>query len=114
MIKYLNRAMLLTALCLCRVAVAEEAARESDSIYPVKETIGVIEDIDLDSQMLVVDGLRFRVALDATVTIHGSYGAFTLLTKGMLVRCRYHVVSPTEREIYELETRPPNEPFESS
>jgi hypothetical protein len=114
MIKSLNRAMVLAVLCLGQVALAEEATRESDSIYPVKESVGVIEDIDLDSQTLLVNGLRFRVALDATVTIHGSYGAFTLLTKGMLVRYRYHVISQTEREIYELETRPPNEPYESA
>jgi hypothetical protein len=86
----------------------------AQAAYPEKEGIGYIERIDLDTSTLIVNGLRFRVAVDAKVTIDGTFGAFTLLHEGMLIRYDYYSISPTEREIFQLETRPQDEPFESS
>jgi hypothetical protein len=86
----------------------------AQAAYPEKEGIGYIESIDFDASTLIVDGLRFRVPSYARVTIDGTFGAFTLLREGMLIRYDFLQISPTEREIVELETRPQGEPFESS
>ena len=82
--------------------------------YPEKEGIGYIESIDLEASTLIVNGLRFRVATYAKVTIDGTFGAFTLLREGMLIRYDYLQISSTEREIFEVETRPKGERYESS
>jgi hypothetical protein len=82
--------------------------------YAERDGIGPIEEVDLDGQTLIVNGLRFRVALDAHVTIQGSFGSLSMLQKGMLIRYEYLVISPTEREITWIETRPPDEPYEAS
>lgn len=86
----------------------------AQAAYPEKEGIGYIEKIELETSTLIVNGLRFRVATDAEVTIDGSYGAFTMLSEGMLIRYDFRQISATEREIFELETRPKGEAFESS
>ncbi len=96
----------LAALALC-ISAAHAA-------YPESTGVGVIETVELEKSSIIVNGLRFRVALDADVTINGTFGALQMLTAGMLVRYRYLVISPTERQIIELETRPPNEPYEAS
>lgn len=86
----------------------------AQAVYPEKEGIGYIESIDLETSTLIVNGLRFRVATYAKVTIDGTFGAFTLLQEGMLIHYDFQQISPTEREIYELETRPKGERYESS
>jgi hypothetical protein len=86
----------------------------AQAAYPEKEGIGYIESIDLDTSTLIVNGLRFRVATDAEVSIDGSFGAFTMLQEGMLIRYDFWQISPTEREIFQMETRPKGEAFESS
>ena len=105
MLKHLYRAALIALLL---------AASPVHAVFAEAQGVGVIEDIDLDSGTLIVNGLRFRMAIDAKVTIAGNYGAFTLLEKGMLVRYAYLVISRTEREIVALETRPSNEPYDAT
>ena len=97
------------------VAVATSLTMATaQAAYPEKEGIGYIESIDFDASTLIVNGLRFRVATYAKVTIDGTFGAFTLLREGMLIRYDFQQISPTEREIFELETRPKGERYESS
>jgi len=86
----------------------------AQAAYPETEGIGYIEKVELDTSTLIVNGLRFRVATDAKVTIDGTFGAFTMLSEGMLIRYNFLQISPTEREIFEVETRPKGEAFESS
>jgi len=104
----------LKRLCSVLVLAALAASAPVQAEFPESQGIGVIEDIDLDASTLIVNGLRFQVAIDANVSINGTYGAFTLLHQGMLVRYSYRIISPTERVIFDIETRPPNEPYESS
>lgn len=96
------------AVSLTMTMTAAEAA------YPEKEGIGYIESIDFEASTLIVNGLRFRVPTYAKVAIDGTFGAFTLLREGMLIHYDYQQISPTEREIFELETRPKGERYESS
>jgi len=105
-LKPLRRIVLLTALAL--LATTARAA------YPEKEGVGYIEQIDVGASTLIVNGLRFRVDPYAKVTIDGSFGAFTLLHEGMLIHYDYYSISPTDREIFRVETRPEGQPFESS
>lgn len=77
------------------------------SQFPESDRSGVIEEVELASSSLVVSGMRYRVALDAHVQIDGTYGAFSLLRKGMKVRFVCRLISTEEREIVELETLPP-------
>ena len=106
--RHLRLTTFLIAASLTFAMTAAEAA------YPEKEGIGYIESIDFEASTLIVNGLRFRVATYAKVTIDGTFGAFTFLREGMLIRYDYQQISPTEREIFELETRPKGERFESS
>jgi hypothetical protein len=104
-VKVLRLLAFLTALGLTGAVQAD---------YPEQEGTGYIESIDLDASTLIVNGLRFRVGTYVKVTIDGSFGAFTLLHEGMLIHYDYYSISRTEREIFRIETRPPDEHFESS
>ena len=106
MLKPLRLVLLPIALAL--LATVARAA------YPEKEGVGYIEQIDFAASTLIVNGLRFRVDPYAKVTINGSFGAFTLLREGMLIQYDYYSISPTDREIFEVETRPEGQPFQSS
>ena len=76
------------------------------SQFPESERSGVIEEVELASSSLIVSGTRYRVALDAKVEINGTYGAFSLLSRGMKVRFVCRLISDQEREIVQLETLP--------
>ena len=67
---------------------------------------GRIETVDIPANTLMVSGLNYRVPVDANVQINGTFGAFTLLQRGMKVRFTYRTISRTEREIISLEQLP--------
>lgn len=73
---------------------------------PLAEDAGVIQKLDLDGQTLVIDGMRYQMALEAEVEIGGSYGAFTMLEPGMRVYFEYRRVSSSERIITLLRELP--------
>ena len=101
-------------LRLCGFADHGLTMTAAEAAYPEKEGIGYIESIDFEASTLIVNGLRFRVPSYAKVAIDGTFGAFTLLREGMLIHYDFQQISPTEREIFELETRPKGERYESS
>ena len=76
------------------------------SQYAESDRTGVIEEVELASSSLIISGIRYRVALDAHVEINGTYGAFSLLHKGMKVRFVYQLITAEEREIVQLESLP--------
>ena len=78
------------------------------------EAEGTIHAIDLSTNTLVVDGVRFHVAFDAEVEIHGSYGAFGMLQTGMKVIFEYRRHSPTNLEIFDIEQLPDNTQIEET
>ena len=106
MLKPLRLAVLPIALALLTTIARAD--------YPEKQGEGYIEKIDFAGSTLIVNGLRFRVDPYAKVTINGTFGAFTLLSEGMLIRYDYYSISTTDREIFEVETRPQGEWFPSS
>lgn len=52
-------------------------------VYPAQ---GSIDDVELDGPTVVIDGLRYDFAPDASVTLLSGYGAPTLLQDGMSAR----------------------------
>lgn len=89
----------LTGLWLVLSALPASAA-------PKDTGVGVIEEINLPSQELIVSGLSYRVALDAEVEIDGSYGAFTMLRRGMQIEFDFEKHSSTERVITRIQHIP--------
>lgn len=89
----------LTGLWLTVAALPAPAA-------PVDTGVGVIEEINLGTQEMIVSGLSYRVAIDANVEIDGSYGAFTMLRKGMQIEFDYEKHSSTERVITRIQHIP--------
>ena len=76
------------------------------SQFAETDRTGVIDKVELASQSVIVSGTRYRVAIDAQVEIDGTYGAFSMLTRGMKVRFVCKLISADEREIVQLETLP--------
>ncbi len=83
-------------------------AAMADSEYPISTSVGVVEDIDLAAGLLIIEGLRYSVAVDAEVQIAGSYGAFSMLLPGMKVLFIYRRIALTEREIIQIRQIPPS------
>lgn len=75
---------------------------------PLRTKVGIIREVNLADSSLIVSGMRYEVALDADVQIRGSYGAFSMLTKGMQIQFTYQVKSESERTIIEIEQIPDN------
>ena len=74
--------------------------------YPEREKAGTIEVVEMNRSSLIVDGIRYEVALDAQVEIGGSYGAFTMLKVGMKISFTFKQVSNTSREIVRIQQIP--------
>lgn len=79
------------------------AAAQYEGNYPLAEGAGEIQELDFAAQTLVIDGLRYQVAVDARVEIGGSYGAYTMLRTGMQVRFEFLRISAAERRIVLIE-----------
>ena len=69
---------------------------------PVRDKVGIIEDLDLGNNAMIVQGMRYRVAVDVEVEINGSFGAFTMLQEGMQIHYTYRVHSALDREIVKI------------
>jgi hypothetical protein len=78
------------------------------------EAEGQIHAVELGSNTIVIDGIRFKVALDVNVEIRGSYGAFSMLTPGMKVLYEYRIYAEDELEIVDIEQLPDNTVLEQS
>ena len=77
-------------------------------LAPEKERTGTIQQLDFGANQMIVDGYRYRVAVDVQVEIRGSYGAFTMLEEGMKINMVYRVISASDREIVRVEQLPDN------
>lgn len=98
------RALLIGLLALWLLPFTA-GAQNADG-FPLADDAGLIQKLDLDAQTLVIDGMRYRMALEAQVEIGGSYGAFTMLEPGMRVYFEYRRVSSSERIITLLRELP--------
>ena len=81
---------------------------------PEIEADGVIHEVLVETNRLIISGVRYQVAYDATVEIRGTYGAFTLLQTGMKVAFKYRAFDESTREIYEIAQLPDNSILEES
>ena len=68
----------------------------------LEEAEGVVRGLNFENNIAVIDGLSYFLPADAQVEIRGSYGAFTLLERGMKVSFSYYRISDSRREIVKL------------
>jgi hypothetical protein len=54
----------------------------------------VIQEVDFGGNAMVIDGMSYQVAMDVTVEIGGTHGAFTMLQPGMRIRTSSFCRSP--------------------
>ena len=95
--------LLLTLLCGLS---ASTLARAPGASFPIASQVGVVQELDFGGSKMIVSGIRYTVAIDVRVEIGGSYGAFTMLQPGMKIRYDFLVISPSEREIVEIQEIP--------
>jgi len=93
------RAMLFGVLALWLLLPMTVGAAEEDRQQAPSQNAGVIQELDFGSQTLVIDGIRYGVAVDVKVEIAGSYGAFTMLEEGMRVYYEFQRNAPSSRII---------------
>lgn len=94
------------------LAQAEEAAEPDGPA--TTEGAGVVQELDFAAGTLVIDGMRYQVAVDVKVEINGSYGAFTMLEEEMRVYFEYRYESPTERIVTLIRELPADVVLEQS
>ena len=70
---------------------------------PVGKQEGQIQKLNFETYQVRISVYDYSVALDAKVEIDGSFGAFTLLKRGMLVAFRFQQTPNGERLIIEIE-----------
>jgi hypothetical protein len=91
----------LALLLLAGLCSAQEAG---GGPFPEREAFGVVETLEIDRSSLIINGLRFRVALDAHVRIDGRLAAYTLLRPEAKVHFIYRMLPDRTREIFTLQT----------
>ena len=64
---------------------------------------GVIERINFTTGTAVIGGLNYGMAPELTVEINDSYGAFTMLKRGMFVRVYYVEYADNDRRAVFIE-----------
>ncbi|MCZ6618314.1 MAG: hypothetical protein O7E57_09295, partial [Gammaproteobacteria bacterium] len=101
--------MSLVALIL--TAFANPAAADDAALV---EGEGTIHAVELTSNTLVINGVRFHVAFDARVEIQDNYGAFSMLQPGMKVAFEYRRHGPTNLEIFDIEQLSDNRRMEET
>ena len=74
--------------------------------HPERQKAGTIQVVELNRSSLIVDGIRYHVALDARIEIGGSYGGYTMLKVGMKIDFTYQDISMTQREIVRIQQIP--------
>jgi hypothetical protein len=92
-------------LLLGVAAVAPVAVAEGE--IGIETTEGQIHEIDYGTLTTLISGVTYRFAIDAKVSIAGSFGAPTLLQPGMNVSFTFRRYADGDREIIELAELPP-------
>lgn len=106
---FLGRILIVAGLlCAALPGLGEvRAAEQPGSQAPVLTHQGTIDGIDLETNSVIISGMRFEVPLDAPVTIRGGAGAFTLLQEGMKAQVVYYEY-PDTRVAISLDQLPDN------
>jgi len=66
---------------------------------PAIQSEGVVQKLGFANNTIVIDGLSYHVPVDAKVQIHGTYGAYTMLKRGMKVSFVFRKHDLSYREI---------------
>jgi len=93
-------------LAFALVAFAQLTPRPAFADERIETTEGQIHDLDFDDSMVLISGVTYYFAIDAKVEIGGTYGAPTMLSKGMNVRFTFRRYDDGKREIVELAELP--------
>lgn len=104
MFRQFRQLVLVTSLALAALGGGPAWAQ---SAVTERESQGVVQEIFRDINHLVIDGVRYRVAIDATVDIRGARSTFALLRTEMKVAFAYRVFEDA-REIFQIEQLPDN------
>ena len=88
----------MTVMVMC---TAQAFAAEYNA--PMVDRAGVIQEVNIGDQEIIISGHRYSVSQTVNVTIAGSYGAFTLLQEGMRVRYTYHRFDDGTRRIIQID-----------
>ena len=75
---------------------------ERDYLVFAAEGEGQIHDLSFGTNEMIIGGVEYQVSQTARVEIAGTFGAFTMLTKGMLVEFTYMHHADGRREIIEM------------
>lgn len=103
--RWLRSVMLLAAL---GIGWSAPATAEAPGRYALSDSAGLVQEVSVADNSLVIDGVRYRMAPDGKVEIRGSYGALSMLQAGMRVYFEFLRVSPQERRIVLLQELPDN------
>ena len=89
------------------IAVAP-AISADDGDFRIESWQGSVESLDAGKNTIIVGGVLYDVAPDASVQLGGSYGALTLMTPGMNVKITMKRYLDTgRREIVDIQELPP-------
>ena len=88
-------------LCSLRLMTAGTAAAR-DYMAPEAEGQGQIQALDFATSSVLISGREYSVSETANVEIAGTYGAFTMLTPGMLVEFTFMHYEDGYREIVDM------------
>ena len=91
--------MLLSLTLVFGLAAVAAPAYDSYGQYPVATKAGELQAIDIANRHVIINGIRYVVALDVDVTINDGFGAFTMLTVGMYVHYDYEAIADDHRRI---------------
>lgn len=87
---------------VCSLGVSTVYSAEA----PIATAVGVIRSLDFGANTMIVNGTRYRVAIDVQVDLGNGYGAFTMLEGGWSIEFDFKVYSGVEREIVRLRRIP--------
>jgi len=100
-------------LCVVTLAsIGSVSAQQYNA--PESSSRGVIQNIDLAHNQMVVGGNRYDVLITAKVEINGSYGAFTMLRTGTRIEFNYKKFDDGVRQIIEIRELTAGETIERS
>jgi hypothetical protein len=95
-------------LLLAGAILIAPIAGAAEDDFRIESRQGPVESADYSKNTMVVGGVSYDVAADASVELGGSYGAFTMITSGMNVQIlirRY--IDTGRREIIDVKELPP-------
>ena len=86
------RSGLVQLVRLSSIVVLFSASVSALADSALVEGEGRIDQLDLAKNTLTISGRVYAAPIDVPVSINGSYGAFSMLQRGMQVRFEYNVV----------------------